>query len=113
MHYDCLHVLTASKYQQTGTTSFLGEISNVEAILNSIFSSIAPQTQQKKTDIEIFTHVHGRRHLENCLRFLSPEAGECATGRHQPGSSSWARINVNGNTEVGLARTGRGTVQPS
>ena len=72
----------ASKCQQTGTNTFLDEIGNVEAILNSIFSTIAPQTQkerQKKTDIDIFTQVHGRRHLENCRRFLSPGAGECAT----------------------------------
>ena len=79
----------ASKCQQTGTTTFLDEISNVEGILNSIFSSTAPQTEPKRTDIDIFTQLHGRRHLENCRRFLSPEAGECL----QPGSSSWARNN--------------------
>ena len=47
----CLHVVMVSKCQQMGTTTFLDKIGNVEAILNSIFSAIVPQTQQKRTDM--------------------------------------------------------------
>ena len=127
----------ASKCQQTGTTTFSDEIGNVEAILNSIFSSIAPQTQQKKRRILTFLpKCMGAAILKIGVDFYLQRQESVLQVDTSRGSSSWTRINqceckrnhwggpgpdragigsinvnVNGTTEVGLVRTEMGSDQ--